>query len=137
MSMMGSSGVGGPNPLESLVAMRGAMAQGPIGPGQDLASGDLSNAGGGNMPVGDAQDLLDLFSGMAQSGDDDKLTHHLRNLQHLYPELRVASHKNGTAELVGPAQEQFLGAAYARAHGAATAHVRNRGNGQRLHLAWD
>ncbi len=67
-------------------------------------------------------------------GDVALLAAHLREMQRTWPKLLLAAHANGHAEMVGPAQEQFLAAAYARAHGAKVAHVRNDGRGQRLHL---
>ena len=84
---------------------------------------------------GQAQDMLqDMGRAAVRGGDVALLAHHLRELQQMYPKLVLAHHANGHAQMVGPAQEQFLAAAYARAHGAKVAHVRNQGRGQRLHL---
>ena len=143
--MMGSAGV---SPMDQLAAMRGSMGQqGPIGPNQGMGGPVLGapvannpQAEGNNLQSnGQVQELLDRFAqaGGMKGGDKEKLVHHLRQLQKMYPKLVLAEHKNGHAELVGPAQEQFLAAAYARMNGAKTAHVRNDGKGQRLHLEFE
>lgn len=143
MSMMGSTGV---DPMQALVAMRGSMnQQGPIGPNQGMGAPQLG-APPANNPQAQGNNLqtngqvADVLSSMAQQasggGDVDKLRHHLQQIQGMYPALLLAEHNNGHAELTGPAQEQFLAAAYARMHGAKTAHVKNQGRGQRLHLEW-
>jgi hypothetical protein len=148
MSMMGGSGT---NPMDALVAMRGSMGmQGPIGPNQGMGGPQMGapaannpqeppGPSGASQTNGQLQDLLAAFqhAGGMKGGDQGKLSHHLQQLQQMYPKLLLAEHDNGHAQMTGPAQEQFLAAAYARMHGAKVAHVRNDGKGQRLHLRWE
>lgn len=148
MSMMGSSGL---NPMEALMAMRGQMGQqGPIGPNQGMGGPQMGAPPANNptaptghpVPVqqnGAVQGLIEAFqqAGGMTHGDEAKMAHHVTKLQKMYPKLLVAEHKGGHAELVGPAQEQFLAAAYGRMNGAKVAHVKNDGRGQRLHLEWE
>lgn len=120
--------------ISDLASLRAGA--GPVGPGQSLQANPVgvdNNSGGPSLADG----LASLFAGINQRGDDSKLGHHLRKIQQLYPKLLMADHANGEAQMVGPAADQFLAAAYARHHGAKTAHVRNNGRGQRLHLSWD
>lgn len=128
------------DPLQQLVAMRGAM-QGPVGPGQGMGGPQMGAPPANNPPDphgmtnGNQQDLVAEFARKSvRGGDVGALAGHLREIQRMHPKLAVAAHENGHAELIGPARDQFVAAAYARAHGAKVAHVRNTGQGQRLHL---
>jgi hypothetical protein len=80
--------------------------------------------------------MSQMASASTGGGNPAVLAQMLAELQKLYPKLRLADHHNGKAELVGPTHEQFLGAVWAKHHGAKDHHVRNTGRGQRLHLAW-
>lgn len=136
----------GVDPIAQLVQMRTQQTTpppGPIGPGQGMGAPQLGaplpstpdGARPSNPTNGEAQDVLGAFSNAAVGrGDVAKLAHHLREIQRMHPKLLLADHKDGHAELVGPAHDQFVAAAYARTHGAKVAHVRNTGRGQRLHL---
>lgn len=150
MSMMGGGNVGPTTagPLQQLAQLR--MQQGgptppppqPVGPNQGVGAPTLG-APPAQHPMGSvgpatnaaAQDVLaEMGRASVRGGDQAALGHHIRELQKMYPKLLMAKHENGRAELVGPAHEQFLAAAYGRANGAKVAHVRNNGSGQRLHL---
>lgn len=136
----------GQDPMQQMIQMRTTQAAPPVGPGQGMgapqmgappASPDqVSTPSPQPVPTnGTAQDALSaLANASVGRADEGKLAAHLKELQKLYPKLRLAAHNKGHAELIGPAQEQFLGAAYARLHQAKVAHVRNDGRGQRLHL---
>lgn len=132
------------DPMQQLVAMRGQM-QGPMGPGQGMGGPQLGAPPAANpsaappdphgLTNGNQQDLLEEFARKAvRSGDVPTLAAHIREIQRMHPKLSVVAHDNGHAELIGPARDQFVAAAYARSHGAKVAHVRNSGRGQRLHL---
>lgn len=129
--------------LEQMRTMQQTPPQGPVGPGQAMGAPQLgappaAHPDGPRSPNetnSQAQDTLNEFSNAAvQRGDRVALAHHLHVIQRAHPKLLLADEKHGHAELVGPAQDQFVAAAYARAHGAKVAHVRNNGRGQRLHL---
>lgn len=139
------------DPLAQLAQLRAQQQPQPIGPNQGIggltpgapaptggAPIGAPSHGGPSLPVqtnGSAQDTLNEFAHAAVGRNDPTaLAAHLRALQRMYPKLLLADHNNGHAEMVGPAQEQFLAAAYARSKGAKVAHVRNTGRGQRLHL---
>lgn len=134
------------DPMQQLVQMRTMQAApppGPVGPGQGMGAPQLG-APVANEPYGppmvshtnsEVQNTLNEFAHASMGrGDLHALAAHLREIQGMFPKLLLADHKDGHAEMVGPAQEQFLAAAYARSKGAKTAHVRNMGRGQRLHL---
>ena len=128
------------DPMQALVALRAQHAA-PIGPNQGIGAPQLGAPPAKDPHTetnGNQQDVLASFGNRAIGGGDSaKLAHHLGEIGRTFPKLALAANNNGMAELIGPAQQQFLAAAYARAHGASVAHVRNRGKGQRLHLRWD
>lgn len=130
------AGVAMNSPMEQMVAMRMNQPQ-PTGVNQQMATG----AGDPQMPPGGPQlppqgPLDGMASAATGGGNMALLAALLPELQKLYPKLKLADHKNGHAELVGPTQEQFLGAAWAKHHGAKEHHVRNKGRGQRLHVSF-
>lgn len=69
-------------------------------------------------------------------GDPALMQFMLAELHKIYPQLKLADMKDGVAEMVGPTQEEFLGAAWAKHHKAKVAQVCNHGRGQRLRLSW-
>lgn len=90
-------------------------------------------------PNGEGQGPLAAFAQAAAppgSANADQTMQMVSQLQRLYPKLKVVENDNGKIDLVGPAQEQFLGAAWAKAHGAHVAKVANEGRGQRLQVGW-
>lgn len=135
------------NAMQQMLQMRMSQPQ-PNGPGQQLPMGGPSQPPGApqdpmaaqdpSAPPGGAQGPLDAMNqaGLGQ-GNEAALMAFLPILQKLTKgKLKVADMKKGKAELVGPTQEQFLGAAAAKHHGAKEHHVRNRGRGQRLHVSF-
>lgn len=135
----------GGDPMQQLAQMR---AQ-PIGPNQgvgQMTPGAPPPAGPTPLPqqgptapeqAPPANPLADLSAQIHGGQKAEKLKLMLAELQKLYPKLLLAEHDGkGHAEMKGSAQDQFLGAAWARMKGAKTAHVRNQGKGQRLHLEW-
>lgn len=139
------------SPMEAMLAMRMNQPQ-PSGPNQQLAQQAAPSApqnapGAPQMPgMGDDSGppvtapqgaLQGLGDASVGSGNVAALMQYLPILQKMYPKLKLADLKNGVAELAGPTQEQFLGAAHAKHHGAKQHHVRNRhGRGQRLHVSF-
>lgn len=122
--------------MQQMVQMRMNQPQ-PTGPNQQLPTGP---------PIGGRQDLAStavpqMAASMAGAsnpfqGNPQATLMMLQKLMQQYPKLKAAEHKNGRAQLTGPAQDQFLGSVWARAHGAKEHHVRNDGSGQRLHVSW-
>lgn len=136
----------GADPIAQLAQLRTQQPQ-PIGPNQGMGGLTMGapvpngppHPNGPMMPTHDVngavQNVLNEFANASmQRGDQGALAQHLREIGKILPKLRLADHRDGHAELVGPAQDQFVAAAYARSHGAKVAHVRNDGRGQRLHL---
>lgn len=124
------------SPMDAMLAMRMGQPQ-PQGVGQQSPMSNMEpsaapGAGAAPTPTGDPFAALSEQS--VGSGDMQQLLKYLPILQKLYPDLKLADLKRGEAELTGPTQEQFLGAAHAKHHGAKVHHVRNRGRGQRLHV---
>lgn len=134
------------SPMAAMMAMRMQQPQ-PAGINQQMPTSDPSAAPGASqpqqpdpgqeMPPGGLQGPLQGMSDAATgSGNQQMLLQMLPLLQKLYPQLKVADMKHGRAELHGPTQEQFLGSAWAKHHGAKEHHVKNKGRGQRLHVSW-
>lgn len=126
---------GGPQPPQPIGPGQGIGGPTPGAPPEQQPAPQAPMGSVGPHTNAAAQDVLaEMGRASVRGGDQAALGHHVRQLQQMYPKLLLAKHDNGRAELVGPAHDQFLGAAYARANGAKTAHVRNNGQGQRLHL---
>lgn len=126
------------SPMEQMVAMRMNQPQ-PVGVNQQMSStgGAQMPSDGPQAPPGPMGGPMDAMAQQATGGGNEQLLQMLLpELQKLYPKLKVAEHKHGKAEMVGPTQEQFLGAAWAKHHGAKEHHVRNKGRGQRLHVSF-
>lgn len=125
--------------MQQMIQMRMAQPQ-PTGPNQSLPNQPPQEAMGGRPDLGSAA-VPQMAASMGQAsnpfqGNPQATMAMLQQLMQQYPKLKAAEHKNGRAQLAGPAQDQFLGAVWAKAHGAKEHHVRNDGGGQRLHVSW-
>lgn len=129
-----------PGPNQSLPA--GGPPQMPQGPPQGQPQPQpmpVPQPGGGPQGPPNIQALLAQLAQSANgpaAGDPNKAHAMLAQLVKMYPKLKVTENADGKAELVGPAQDQFLGATWAKAHGAKTSKVANAGRGQRLIVSW-
>lgn len=127
---MPTAGASGPGMLSALQGMAGGGPQPPQEPPNPL---DQPFMGHGD-PGASQGPLAALEQAALGHGDMAQLMRYLPILQKMFPKLKVADMHHGRAELVGPTQEQFLGAAHAKHHGAKGHHVANQGRGQRLHV---
>jgi hypothetical protein len=124
-SQLGPGDGSGGNGPETLPASGADPTQGAQGQGPAMAP---------PMDPNILQALAQASMG-PQAANPQKGAQLVQAIQKLFPKLHVADHTNGTFELAGPAQDQFLASAYAKAHGAKTSSVHNTGKGQRLHVA--